>query len=79
MPEKGWVVLTVREHVGVRIKELARAEGLTVSDYLERLIAVGRELKISMKEEWAVCNLCGVRLKAKNISGHMSKIHPKGH
>jgi hypothetical protein len=39
MPEDGWTSLTVREHVGAMIKALARSQGLTVSDYLERLIA----------------------------------------
>jgi hypothetical protein len=41
MPEEGWTSLTVREHVGAIVKVLARSRGLTVSDYLERLIAAG--------------------------------------
>jgi|GEM_PF-4578865 len=40
MPEKGWTTLTVRERVGIRIKELAKEQGLTVSNYLERVIVV---------------------------------------
>jgi len=76
MPERGWVVLTVREHVGSRIKEFARSRGLTVSDYLERLIAVRPRVKPSM-EEWVTCGICGARLKARNIPEHRAKVHPK--
>jgi len=39
MPEEGWASLTVGERVGAMIKALARSQGLTVSDCLERLIA----------------------------------------
>ena len=39
MPENGWTALTVREHVGIRIKELAKNQGSTVNDYLEQIIA----------------------------------------
>jgi hypothetical protein len=39
MPEKGWTALTVRESVGSRIKELAGKDGLTVSEYLERVVS----------------------------------------
>jgi len=51
---------------------------LTVSDYLERLIAAGRELKVG-EEDWMECRICGTRLKAKNMPEHMSKVHPGGH
>jgi hypothetical protein len=77
MPEKGWTALTVREHVGIRIKELAKKQGLTVSDYLERIIAVLPEIKPNIDEKWVTCDLCGVKLKARNISEHMAKVHPK--
>jgi hypothetical protein len=50
MPEEGWASLTVREHVGAMIKALAKSRGLTVSDYLERLIATGRELKVGEED-----------------------------
>jgi len=79
MPEKGWVALTVREHVGVRIKELAKAHGLTVSEYLEGLITINPGAKLGVGGEWATCNLCGVRLKARSIPEHISKVHPKSH
>jgi hypothetical protein len=39
MPEDGWTSLTVGEHVGAMIEALAGGRGLTVSDYLESLIA----------------------------------------
>jgi hypothetical protein len=77
MPEKGWTALTVREHVGIRIKELAKKQGLTVSDYLERIIAVLPEIKPNIDEKWVTCDLCGVKLKARNMSDHMAKVHPK--
>jgi hypothetical protein len=78
MPEDGWTSLTVREHVGAMIKALARSRGPTVSDYLERLIAAGRELKAG-EEDWMECSICGTRLKAKNVPEHTSKVHPGGH
>ena len=46
MPEEGWASLTVGEHVGSMIEALARSQGLTVSDCLERLIAAEGELKV---------------------------------
>jgi hypothetical protein len=60
------------------IKALARSRGLTVSDYLERLMAAGRGLKVG-EEDWMECRICGARLKAKNMPEHMSKVHPGGH
>jgi hypothetical protein len=36
---EGRAALTVREHVGTRIKALAGGQGLTVSDYLEGFMA----------------------------------------
>jgi rRNA maturation endonuclease Nob1 len=59
------------------IKALAGSQGPSVSDYLERLIATGRELKVG-KEDWMECRICGARLKAKNISEHTSKVHLGG-
>jgi len=70
-------VLTVREPIGLRIKDLARTQGLTVSEYLERAITFKQPLKANAKEEWATCNLCNTKLKARNISEHLSKVHPK--
>jgi len=78
MPEEGWASLTAREHVGAMIKALARSQGLAVSDYLERLIAAGRELKVG-EEDWMECSICGARLKAKKMPEHMSKVHGGGH
>ena len=77
MPERGWVALTVRERVGLRIKEFARAQGLTVRDYLERLIATRPEARLGMGEGWVTCSLCGVRLKERNMQEHMAKVHPR--
>ncbi len=51
MPERGWVVLTVREPIGLRIKNLARTQGLTVSEYLERTITFKQPLKTNKTEE----------------------------
>jgi hypothetical protein len=48
IPERGWAALTVGGHVGAMIKALARSRGPTASDYLERLIAIGGELEISV-------------------------------
>lgn len=69
--------MTVRERVGLRVKELARTHGLTVSDYLERLVTTRPEARSSMGEGWATCSLCGVRLKERNVSEHMAKVHPR--
>jgi hypothetical protein len=40
-PRGDWAALTVREHVGARIKALAGSQGLAVSDYLEEFMAGG--------------------------------------
>lgn len=71
---KGWS--TVREHVGIRIKELAKKLGLTVNDYLES--AIGVIYGVKPDEKWITYGLCGVGLKARNLSEHMEKVHPKG-
>jgi len=77
MPEKGWTALTVREHVGIKIKELAKNQGLTVNDYLEQTIDILPEIKPNIDKKWVKCDLCGVRIKSRNMSGHMAKVHPK--
>jgi hypothetical protein len=51
MPEDGWASLTVGERVAAMIKAPAGSQGLTVSDYLKRLIAAGRELEVGEEED----------------------------
>jgi hypothetical protein len=78
MLKRGWTSLTVQEHVGARIEALTRSQGLTVSNYLDRLMATRREPKVG-EEEWMECSICGARLKAKDVPERMSKVHPGGH
>ena len=83
MPEKGWVALTVRESIGSRIKESARNDGLTVSEYLEWVILGENAVKNAAKgtagkaEEWTVRGLCEVQLKTRSLAEHMSRMHKK--
>jgi hypothetical protein len=83
MPEKGWIALTVRESVGSRIKELARKDGLTVSEYLERVVSGRNAIESAVQgpknatEECTACGLCKVQLKTRNLPEHMSRLHKK--
>jgi hypothetical protein len=77
MPEKGWTALTVREYVGIKIKELAKKEGSTVNDYLERITVILPKIKPNIDEKWVTCDICGAKIKTRNISGHMAKVHPR--
>jgi ferritin-like protein len=70
MPEKGWYSLTVRLSTARMIRELALAKGLTVDELLNRLIS-------NQSKEWLTCSLCGVKVRASNMSSHMAKMHPK--
>jgi|GEM_PF-5604242 len=49
MPEKVWTALT--------IKELAKKEGSTVNDYLERIIAILPKIKSNVDEKWVTCDI----------------------
>jgi hypothetical protein len=69
MPEDGWTSLTVGEHVGARIKALAKSKGRP-SATTWRGSWLRRELKAS-EEDWMECRICGARLKAKNMPEHI--------
>lgn len=71
MPERGWYSLTVREDTAKKIRELARAKGLTVDKLINELMSS------SLRGVWLKCSLCGTRVKAENIPKHMVKVHPK--
>lgn len=70
MPENGWYSLTVRLSTARMIRELALAKRLTVDELLNGLIS-------NQGKEWLTCSLCGVKVRAKNMSSHMAKMHPK--
>ena len=70
MPEKGWYSLTVRLSTARMIRELALAKELTVDELLNRLLLI-------QSNEWLTCSLCGVKVRATNMSGHMAKMHPR--
>jgi len=70
MPEKGWYSLTVRLSTARMIRELALAKGMTVDELLNGIVSI--QIK-----EWLTCSLCGVKVRATNMSGHMAKMHPK--
>ncbi len=69
MPEDGWYSLTVRISTAKAVRELAKAKGLTIDELLNELISQSRE--------WLTCSLCGVKVKATNMSRHMAKVLPK--
>jgi hypothetical protein len=71
MPEKGWAILTVREETADRVKELAHSEGLTIDEFINEL------MNPAGKAGWLKCNICGVKVKAKNLHQHILKAHPK--
>ncbi len=50
------------------IRELALATGQTVDELLNRLIS-------NQSKEWLTCSLCGVKVRAINMSSHMAKMH----
>ena len=70
MPEKGWYSLTVRLSTVRMIRELALAKGMTVDELLNGIVSI-------QSKEWLTCSLCGVKVRATNVSGHMAKMHPK--
>jgi len=71
MPERGWSILTVREETARRVKELAKAQGLTVDEF------INEPMNPSGRSGWSECSLCGARVKTKNLHEHMDKVHPK--
>jgi len=70
MPEKGWYSLTVRLSTARMIRALALAKGLTVDELLNGIVS-------THSKEWLTCSLCGVKVRASNMSNHMAKMHPK--
>jgi len=70
MPEKGWYSLTVRLSTARMIRELALAKGMTVDELLNGIVSI-------QSKGWLTCSLCGVKVRATNMSGHMAKMHPK--
>jgi hypothetical protein len=71
MPEKGWAILTVREATARRVKEFAHSRGLTVDELINQL------LNPSGMGGWSTCQLCGAKVKSKNLREHMARVHPK--
>lgn len=70
MPERGWYSLTVREETARRVRELAKNKGLTVDELINELMTP------TSREVWMTCSLCGARIKAVNMPGHMARVHP---
>ncbi|MDP2900193.1 MAG: hypothetical protein Q8O47_04425 [Candidatus Bathyarchaeota archaeon] len=71
MPERGWYSLTVREETARRVREQAKAKGLTVDELINELMTP------TSRSVWLTCNLCGARVKAGNMPKHMAVVHPK--
>ena len=63
-------MLTVRLSTARMIRELALAKGMTVDELLNGIVSI-------QSKEWLTCSLCGVKVRATNMSGHMAKMHPK--
>jgi hypothetical protein len=70
VPERGWSILAVREATASKIKEMARARGLTVDELVNQL------LNPSPGEEWSICKSCGIKVKAKILHEQNSRVHP---
>lgn len=71
MPERGWYSLTVREETARRVREQARARGLTVDELINELLTA------VSKDVWLICSLCGARIKAGNMPKHMARSTPE--
>lgn len=52
------------------IRELALAKGMTVDELLNGIVSI-------QSKKWLTCSLCGVKVRASNMSSHMAKMHPK--
>lgn len=50
-----------REETAKRVRELARAKGLTVDGLIKEL------MNSSLKGVWLRCSLCGTKVKAENM------------
>lgn len=71
MPEKGWSILTVREETARRVKELAKAKGLTIDEFIKEL------MNPSGASGWSICSICRAKVKTKNLHEHIIRVHPK--
>ena len=71
MPEKGWYSLTVREETALRVRELAKTNGLTVDELINMF------MKPASEGVWSTCTLCGVKVRAGNMVRHMAGVHPR--
>lgn len=60
----------MREQTAMRVKEIAKARGLTVDELIQELISP------TPNEVWSICEVCGTKVKTRNIHEHMSKVHP---
>lgn len=87
MPEKGWKNITVKEDTARRVKEIARSLGITVDELLNTFLSasetllkkeIAKEIRLQKKAaEWAICKVCGTRVKLRNLDEHMWKVHPE--
>jgi len=76
MPEKGWSVLTVREATALKIRGLAKAQGLTADEAINQILTSSSGPKLFSTGQWSVCETCGSKVKTKNMQDHMDKVHP---
>jgi hypothetical protein len=63
MLEKRWTVLTVREGAARKVKEIAKAKGLTVDKYINDIMSTST----SVKAGWSYCSICGAKLNFQNL------------
>ena len=75
MPERGWRAVTVRLDLYERLKAMAASRGATMDELLRQLLG-GVEAERS--ESWTRCPICGARLKASRLEGHLERVHPAG-
>jgi len=62
MPEKGGYSLTVRKETVVRVRELAKNNGLTVDEFINEL------MRPSSKCVWSTCTVCGACARSWKFS-----------
>ncbi len=75
MPEKGWSVLTVRELTATKIKGMAKAKELTVDELIKQLLE-NPSPRPSPGGQWSTCEICGSKVKTKNLREEIGKVHP---
>ena len=76
MLAKSWSVLTVRESTALKVKGLAKAQGVTVDQVIDQLISSPSGHRPSQTGQWSVRETCKSKVKTKNLDEHTTRVHP---